>query len=134
MNIEEKVIIAFSKHRMLSGILHEGLYKSWSEKLITQFTDDYKYLEEEDYKKKKKDEFSITGSMNSLFPKILAKLAKDSKTAQVNYIAAVTDNVIQPFRLNILHFLSYYNNSNALFYAIKYGGKYARDSLGNTPL
>lgn len=57
MNIEEKVIIAFSKHRMLSGILHEGLYKSWSEKLITQFTDDYKYLEEEDFKKKRKMNF-----------------------------------------------------------------------------
>ena len=33
--IEEKVIIAFSKHRTMAGILHEGLYKSWSEKLIT---------------------------------------------------------------------------------------------------
>lgn len=132
--IEEKIIIAYSKHRILMGILHEGLYKAWSEKLITQFTDDYEYIEDEKTKNASANEVKISGTMNCIYPCILEKLHNDSKSQQINYIAAITDNIIQPFRVSVMHFLSYNNNSNALFYALKYGAKYQRDKFGKTPL
>lgn len=41
MTIEEKIVLSFSKHRLLAGVLHDGLYKSWSKKLLRDFSDDF---------------------------------------------------------------------------------------------
>ena len=40
--IEEKVATCYSRHKTLIGILHDGSYKTWSDKLIAQFSDNYK--------------------------------------------------------------------------------------------
>jgi hypothetical protein len=41
MTIEEEMVISFSKHRMLQGVLHDGLYKTWSSKILKDFSDDF---------------------------------------------------------------------------------------------
>lgn len=41
LTIEEKIVPAFSKHRLLIGVLHDGLYKKWSTKLLSEFSDDF---------------------------------------------------------------------------------------------
>ena len=34
MTIEEKTVICFSSQRCIAGVLHDGLYKKWSDKLL----------------------------------------------------------------------------------------------------
>jgi WD40 repeat protein len=40
VTIEEKISLCFSQHRLLIGILHEGLYKHFSTKLLREFSDE----------------------------------------------------------------------------------------------
>lgn len=40
LTIEEKIYLCSSKHRLLMGILHDGLYKKFTPKLLRQFSDD----------------------------------------------------------------------------------------------
>lgn len=47
MQIEEKVVICFSKNRTINGFLHDGLYKKWSPKLLSSFSDEFKPKEKD---------------------------------------------------------------------------------------
>jgi WD40 repeat protein len=47
VTIEEDFMLSFSKHRLLGGVLHDGYYKSWSTKVLKDFSDDYQEEEAE---------------------------------------------------------------------------------------
>jgi WD40 repeat protein len=116
VTIEEKISLCFSSHRLLIGILHEGLYKHFSTKLLREFSDEVPEEKEQVTKssKSKSKELTIAGPMNSIFPKILDEMMSKGKNAQSWFIPALIRNTIQPYRCNINHFMAYQNNPSSL--------------------
>ena len=47
VTIEEDFMLSFSNHRVMKGILHDGYYKTWSTKVLQDFSDDYQEEEVE---------------------------------------------------------------------------------------
>ena len=71
------MVLVFSKHKLLLGVLHNQSYKSWGPKLLSSFTDDYKEENEDDTEDtfiatQTHEDIFITGPLNALFPKIIA--------------------------------------------------------------
>lgn len=73
--LEETFKPVNSKGRVLQGIIHDGCYKSWSNKLLASLSDDFVEGDEDDKKEINTAEgpeaLSITGPLNLLFPMIL---------------------------------------------------------------
>jgi len=139
---EERFTLCFSLHRLLKGILHDGHYKSWSNSLITEFFEDYKLEEDEEEpdqfeflaKEIDSDDIHIVGPMNCLSPLIIKNMLQERKSCQVNFVHALSKIRIAPYNVNILHFMSYYNNPGGVSLALHLNTKYQRDKFKMTPL
>ena len=80
------MVLAFSKHKLLKGVLHDGLYKSWSNKLLSDYTDDFNDEDDDDKKAPgtavahDEHKLIVKGPLNSLYPLILNNMIKKGKS------------------------------------------------------
>lgn len=70
--------------------------------------------------------------MNILFPKIIKQMINDS--SKRGYIKALKLNSILPYKINLLHYFAYQNQSDCIDECLDIGVKYIRDKFENTPL
>ena len=97
------------------GVLHDGLYKSWSKKLLRDFSDDFQDEDDtnQDQKSNKK-EISVNGPLNKIYPLILRNMIESSKSEKANFMKALSGNVIMPYKINCVHYMAYNNYSDSL--------------------
>lgn len=67
ITIEEDFGIVTSTNRYCNALIQDSLYKSWSNRVLCSFSDDYQ-VEEEETKKNDKKELKITGRFNQMVP------------------------------------------------------------------
>ncbi len=80
--IDEVFSLACYRHRLLVAILHDSLYKKFSQKLLREFSDDIpeeKESTEQTSKAPERSEITVSGSMNCIYPKILSEMMKRGK-------------------------------------------------------
>lgn len=73
------------------GVLHDGLYKKWSTKLLRDFSDDIPEDKETEHTNTKdkyvdKQDITISGPLNFICPKIIEKMLKEGKNQQWPYV------------------------------------------------
>lgn len=129
MVIEESFGIVTDSNRMVIAILHDNMYKPWSYKILKFFSDDIEIDDIEDNNEKsnnknKKNKISLHGPLNQIAPIIIKNMFYDIKQNQLNYLPHLQKLIIMPYRLNLVHFFAYTNNSICLQSAFQLGIKY----------
>ncbi|CDW74847.1 wd-40 repeat protein [Stylonychia lemnae] len=134
--VDEKFIMLLSDHKICRAFLHDGFFKLWSAKTAAQLSDDFPQSQENMIGEgdEQKSLLKISGPFNSLVPLIIKNLMQTVKSEQRQYVKALQDNFILPYKLNILHFFAFYNNPHSLTSALDQGTIYTRDYLGKSPL
>jgi hypothetical protein len=72
-----------STNRYVTALIHDGLYKTWSSKIIKDFSDDYE--DESDEKtqetadQKKVTSLAFTGTLNQVTPLIIKNMLEFKK-------------------------------------------------------
>lgn len=65
---------------------------------------------------------------------MVKQFLEESRSGKIDYVEALKDYQIMPNKLNILHFFSSENQSEALLKAFEVGTQYIKDNGKFTPL
>jgi hypothetical protein len=110
--IDEFCAVITSSHRICKAFLHDGLYKPWNSKIISEFSDIA--VEDIEDHAHNKNYVSISGQFNYLCPSIFKEMHSKRKTDKASFIPALKSNLIQPHKVNLLHYFSFFNNPECL--------------------
>jgi len=135
--IEEDFGLVTSTNRYCNAIIQDSLYKVWSNKVLKGFSDDFE-IDEDDHKVEKtggeKQEVKITGPFNQIAPLFIDAMIKRDKNSKHIYIDILKNTQILPYKVNIVHYFAYTNNSECISNALKKGSAYMPDNIGKFPL
>ncbi|CDW80596.1 wd-40 repeat protein [Stylonychia lemnae] len=141
ITIQEEFGIVTSSSRYVQAIIHDGLYKSWSDEIFSSFSDDFTFTssteQESDIVKDVQEvntaDIKMTGNFNNLMKIFIGNIGKKSLDEK-KYLPYLYKTQIQPFKMTLAHYYAFYNNAEFVSQLLQMGTPYIEDVNENTPL
>ncbi|CDW84994.1 wd-40 repeat protein [Stylonychia lemnae] len=140
ITIQEEFGVVTSSSRQVQAIIHDGLYKSWSDQIFCSFSDDFTFASieqeqevEQDVQEVNTSDIKMTGKFNNLMKLFIGKVGKKSPDEN-KYLPYLYKTQIQPFKMTLAHFYAYFNRADIVQKLLEMGSPYIEDVNQNTPL
>ncbi|CDW80324.1 wd-40 repeat protein [Stylonychia lemnae] len=140
ITIQEEFGVVTSSSRQVQAIIHDGLYKSWSDQIFSSFSDDFTFTsteqEEEvvqNIQEVNTSDIKMTGKFNNLMKLFIGNVGKKSLDEK-KYLPYLYKTQISPFKLTLAHFYAFFNQADIVQKLLQMGTPYIEDVNGNSPL
>ncbi|CDW81032.1 (myosin heavy-chain) kinase [Stylonychia lemnae] len=140
ITIQEEFGVVTSSSRYVQAIIHDGLYKQWSDQILSSFSDDYAITSTEQGEKVtqtaqevNESDIKITGKFNNLMKIFIGNVGKKNLDEK-KYLPFLYKSQIQPFKTTLVHFYAYYNQAEFVQKLLRMGSPFIEDYNENTPL